>query len=87
MTATDGCKMGRYFFDLLEDGKLAVDAEGTELDDLDAAAVEAAQAIAEYALDVLPAAKVKRLTMTVRDDSGERHFELDLVFDVRALRR
>jgi hypothetical protein len=79
--------MGRYFFDLLEDGKLAVDAEGTELDDLDAAAVEAAQAIAEYALDVLPAAQVKRLTMTVRDDRGEHHFELDLVFDVRALRR
>jgi hypothetical protein len=79
--------MGRYFFDLLEDGNITVDAEGTELDDLDAAALEAAQALAEYALDVLPAAQVKRLVMTVRDESGERHFELDLVFDVRALRR
>jgi hypothetical protein len=79
--------MGRYFFDLLEDGSLTVDTEGTELEDADAAAVEAAQALAEYALDVLPAAQVKRLAMTVRDESGERHFELDLVFDVRALRR
>jgi hypothetical protein len=79
--------MGRYFFDLLEDGKLAVDTEGTELEDGDAAALEAAQALAEYALDVLPAAQVKRLVMTVRDESGERHFELDLVFDVRPLRR
>jgi hypothetical protein len=79
--------MGRYFFDLLEDGNLTVDTEGTELEDGDAAALEAAQALAEYALDVLPAAQVKRLVMTVRDESGERHFELDLVFDVRALRR
>jgi hypothetical protein len=79
--------MGRYFFDLLEDGNITVDTEGTELDDADAAALEAAQAIAEYALDALPAAQVKRLGMTVRDESGERRFELELLFNVRALRR
>lgn len=74
--------MPRYYFDVLDDGRLSVDTEGTDLADPEAARLEATQALAEMARDVLPGARTKHLTMTVREDKNRRRFLLDLVFTV-----
>jgi hypothetical protein len=70
--------MPRYYFDLVDDGQLHVDTEGTDLDDTEAARIEATHALAEFARDALPGVLSKHLTMRVRDDR-EWHFTLDLL--------
>jgi hypothetical protein len=72
--------MVRYFFDVQNDGVFHSDTEGTELEDTTAAGVEAIQALAELALDVLPGSTGKSLTMIVRDQDGQHSFELELIF-------
>lgn len=77
--------MVRYFFDVREDEFLHIDTEGTELADADAAGAEAIQAMAELALETLPSAMAKHLTMTVRDVENGGLFELDLLFKFAAV--
>ena len=45
--------MGRYYFDLRDSGGLAVDQEGLELEDIQAAGEEAALSLADAARDGL----------------------------------
>jgi hypothetical protein len=74
--------MPRYFFDLVQDGRLSVDTEGTELVDTEAARLEAKQALAEFARDTLPGVETKHTMMMVRDDHDQQHFVLELVFSI-----
>jgi hypothetical protein len=72
--------MTRYYFDVWEDGRLSVDAEGTELHDIEAARLEATLALAELARDALPGTRSKEITMTVRDQREGPRFMLELRF-------
>jgi hypothetical protein len=65
--------MKRYFFDLRKDGALAVDAEGTELPNIDAVQEEAVRSLAEMAKQAVPSVLKNggyRMAIEVRDESG-----------------
>jgi len=76
-----------YFFDVVEDDRHMVDDEGTELDNQEAARLEAIQAMAELANDRLPGLSRKHAKMIVRDDAERHIFELEFTFAVRGLGR
>ncbi|MEI5682031.1 MULTISPECIES: DUF6894 family protein [unclassified Mesorhizobium] len=60
----------RYFFDVRNDGSLAIDSIGLELIDLKAAAVEAASVLAEKADDMFSGVLQKDLSVEIRDAFG-----------------
>ena len=62
--------MPRYFFDIREGNYLAVDEEGVELPDAQAAEAEAARSLADMARDHLLARTSHVLVIEVRDDNG-----------------
>jgi hypothetical protein len=66
--------MSRYYFDLRDGEELIVDEEGTEMPDLEAVQIEAAQSLAEMARHaVWSGAEAKlgrRLGIEVRDGNG-----------------
>ena len=72
--------MTRYYFDIMEDGRLSVDTEGTELRDAEAARVEATLALAELARDAMPGTRRKEIIMTVHDRRDGPQFTLELRF-------
>jgi hypothetical protein len=74
-----------FFFDVVQDGKLSTDSEGTELPDLKAATEEAVSAMAEMAADALPGTRQRQLTMIVRNENDVRLLQLDLGFTVTVL--
>jgi hypothetical protein len=61
-----GSAMPHYYFDIRENDKIAVDELGLDLPDLQTAAVEAAQSLADMARDMLPAARCYSLGIDVR---------------------
>jgi hypothetical protein len=72
--------MPHNFFDTRDDAEFIEDDEGVELPDLEAARVEAATALADFARDVLPGSVRRELAVEVRE--GDRpllnamlHFE------------
>ena len=72
--------MPLYFFDTRDEDNLSVDDIGTEFPDHEAVKIEAARALAELALDVIPCSTKRTLTIEVRDESGpvmhsRLHFE------------
>jgi hypothetical protein len=62
--------MPRYFFDIREGNYLAVDEEGVELPDVQAAEAEAARSLTDMARDHVLARTSHSLTIDVRDDNG-----------------
>jgi hypothetical protein len=60
--------MRRYYFDMQDGERLAVDEEGVELPDLDAAQQEAALALADMMLDI--SLNPAKISVEVRDDAG-----------------
>ena len=65
--------MPRYYFDLIDDAGVAVDEEGMNLWDLDAAQAEAARALGDMTRDAARAFKgsdAQRMAIEVRDDTG-----------------
>jgi hypothetical protein len=60
----------RYFFDVRNDGTLAIDNLGLELLDLKAAAIEAASVLAERAEDMFSGVLQKELSVEIRDTFG-----------------
>lgn len=64
--------MGRYYFDLRDSEGLAVDEEGLELPDIQAAGEEAALSLADAARDGLHRSdgSLKQLNVEVRTDAG-----------------
>jgi hypothetical protein len=77
--------MPLFFFDVLQDGKLSVDTEGSELPDLDAAREEAVNTIAEMSADAIPRTRGRQLSMIVRDGRGNSLLQLDLGFTITEL--
>jgi hypothetical protein len=73
-----------FFFDVLQDGKLSTDTEGSDLPDLDSAIEEAVKAMAEMSGDAIPGTRQRQLTMTIRD--AHIHLvRLDMTFKVAEL--
>lgn len=64
--------MGRYYFDLRDSEGLAVDEEGLELQDIQAAGEEAALSLADAARDGLRRSdgSLNQLSVEVRTDEG-----------------
>ena len=65
--------MRRYFFDLVDRGEVALDDEGIELPDVQAAQEEAALALAALAKEMRsngPQAGLTELAIDVRDNAG-----------------
>lgn len=62
--------MQRYYFDIREGNDLAVDEEGVELPDVQAAEAEAARSLADMAKDHVLARTSHTLTIDVRDENG-----------------
>jgi hypothetical protein len=60
--------MPRYYFDIRENDEIVVDELGMDFPDLQAAAIEAAQSLADMARDFLPGAECYSLAIEVRDD-------------------
>lgn len=59
-----------YFFDSRDNETFLEDDVGVEFPDLDAVKVEAARALAELAVDVLPGSLRRELAIEVRDERG-----------------
>lgn len=63
--------MTRFYFDIVDDDGLSIDAEGVECDDLDAAITLARQTISDMARDVFRDPDQSELAIRIRDhDSG-----------------
>lgn len=77
--------MVRFFFDSRDNDHFLRDEEGLEFPDLAAAEREAAQALAEIALDVVPGSERRTLVIEVRDDLGPV-FATRIVFEVVRMR-
>jgi hypothetical protein len=61
--------MPRYFFDLHDGAEVNIDAEGTELSDMQAARDEATETLLSIAKDELPPkGKARELSIRVRSD-------------------
>lgn len=59
-----------YFFDTRDDERFAKDDLGLEIASLDEMKVEAARALAELAVDVVPRSSRSTLSIEVRDSEG-----------------
>ena len=64
--------MPTYYFDVREDGVVAIDEEGLELADLAAAEREAGDAAATIAHDNFAEGGGQSIVIEVRDESGRR---------------
>ena len=62
--------MPRYFFDSRDNDVFIEDDEGWELPDIEAVKVQAAKALAELAIDVIPGSLARHLSIEVRDEQG-----------------
>jgi hypothetical protein len=76
-----------FFFDVLQDGTLSSDTEGSDLANLESAIEEAVKAMAEMSGDAIPRTRRRRLTMTIRDAQDIQLVQLDMSFNVAMLRR
>ncbi|MBJ3785498.1 DUF6894 family protein [Devosia sediminis] len=77
--------MPRYYFDIHDGERLAVDHVGTELDDLSSARDEATRTLSEIGAEEIPRDGPHReFAIAVRDDSGNVLFELRLTFHTRS---
>jgi hypothetical protein len=61
--------MKRYFFDIRDGDQLAVDDEGLELPDVEAAKEEAARALADIARDEVSGRLINYVAIEVRDEN------------------
>jgi hypothetical protein len=62
-------QMKRYFFDIRDGDQLAVDDEGLELPDVEAAKEEAARALADIARDEVSGRLINYVAIEVRDEN------------------
>jgi hypothetical protein len=62
--------MTRYFFDVLQDGKITFDDEGAILPNIEAARKEATLALADLARDTLRSEGSPRVGIDVRTSDG-----------------
>lgn len=63
--------MPRFFFDTYDGDLFTPDETGQELDDLEAAKVEAQKALPEMAKDNLPDGDQRAFIVSVRDEAGQ----------------
>lgn len=77
--------MQRYFFDTRDDDKVIVDDVGTCLPSLERAKEVATTALAELALDVLPASLKCCLGVDVRDADSKALLTVEMTFEARIL--
>jgi hypothetical protein len=63
--------MPRFFFDIYDGDLFMSDETGQELDDLEAAKVEAQKALPEMAKDNLPDSDQRAFIVSVRDGAGQ----------------
>ena len=73
--------MPRYYFDIRENGVLAVDEEGLDLPNLRAAEMEAATSLAHMARDALPGAERHEMAIEVRTAGGGPLFKATFIFE------
>ena len=73
--------MGRFFFDIVEDGSRTEDGEGLEFRDATSAMKEASRTLIGIARDVLTERRHATLTIEVRDDAGSQVFAARLCFE------
>ena len=62
--------MRRYYFDIREGDKVAIDEEGKELPDVEAAQEEAARSLADLARDKVGCHPFCEVSIEVRDSEG-----------------
>jgi hypothetical protein len=74
--------MGRFFFDVREGTRFAVDTEGSEHANLEAAEREAAEAAAEISRNRLPDLDVRRIVVEVRNQHGQRVITASVSMDI-----
>ena len=64
--------MSRYFFDIHDGLGFKPDEIGVELDGIEAARQETAQALSEFARDILPDGDRREVLIEVKDEGGQR---------------
>jgi hypothetical protein len=77
--------MKRYFFDIREGDKVAIDEEGKELSHVEAAQEEAARSLADLARDEIGCEPFCHMTIQVRDSDGPV-VEAKFVWELRQTR-
>lgn len=76
----------RYYFDILDDGKLGSDDIGAEFSSLEAVKKEASRALGELARDALAGSDVRTFAIEVRNELGPV-LRVSLRFEVEQCRR
>ncbi|MER8447336.1 hypothetical protein NKH52_29605 [Mesorhizobium sp. M1066] len=74
--------MARFFFDLIDDGEVFPDPEGTELENREAAEDEAAIALLEIAKDQMPDGTFREVAIRVRDHTSRPLFTVRVTFEL-----
>src|SRR4051794_13534329 len=73
-------RVPRYFFDFEDNGRLAVDEEGSDLDSIEQARSEAAGFLPAIAKDELPDGEDRVFVTTVRDEAGHALYRATLTY-------
>ncbi|TPK66269.1 MULTISPECIES: hypothetical protein [unclassified Mesorhizobium] len=79
--------MDRFFIDLVDNGELSPDREGTELASLEAAEDEASRALLEIAKDQMPDGTLREVAFHVHDDASNPLFVVKVTFELSRTRR
>ncbi len=66
-----GPSMPRYFFDTSDGNRLIRGDEGLEMQNLEAAKIEAQRALPDIAKDALPDGEQRTFIVSVRDEAGQ----------------
>jgi uncharacterized protein DUF6894 len=66
-----GGPVPRFFFDTYDGDRFILDELGLELEDIEAAKLEAERALPEMAWDELPDGNQRTFIVSVRDEAGE----------------
>jgi hypothetical protein len=77
--------MPLYYLDIRDDNDFISDADGVELEDIDAVRYQAALALAGLARDVLPGVFRRELAIEARDETGRAVLRASLVFETAVL--
>jgi hypothetical protein len=77
--------MALYYFDLRDDNRLYPDDQGSEMDGLNAARIEAFAALADYVKEIAPTDNRRRVAIEVRGENSGPLLRVMMIFEVEVV--
>jgi hypothetical protein len=77
--------MALYYFDIRDGNRLFPDDQGSEMDGLNAARIEAFAALADYVKEIAPTENRRRVAIEVRDEDSKPLLKAVVIFEVEVL--